>query len=280
MHYEQDRFTPFDDVRSDRPPVWERSKMTVCIAASCVFEHGTDRAAIILCTDRKTSGPLGSAETALKQRALAKNWYALTSGAEADIMALDALLKANFKGSDEIDETNVAVKITDALLKRKKQRANELVIGKFAIPYEEFLSIGKDKFPSDIFRDTMSQIMSIRLPEFIIAGFDEAKFPIICQTNASGTVSIRDDFAVVGEGEYVATAVLLQRAQSYGTLVTETLYNVFEAKKYAEKVPSVGDRTSICILAQMARRQLIPKDDNGYRLSIRFSDQRMWTQRI
>ena len=66
-----------------RPYPWERD-MTVCIAAACRDGSGPK---IVLCTDKKSSSSLGSAETARKAVKLAMNWWCLTAGTEADILA-------------------------------------------------------------------------------------------------------------------------------------------------------------------------------------------------
>jgi hypothetical protein len=54
---------------------WERRDVTVCIAAACLDKdqdknEGTYR--IVLCTDWRVSGVLGSADTKLKIRSLRK----------------------------------------------------------------------------------------------------------------------------------------------------------------------------------------------------------------
>jgi 20S proteasome alpha/beta subunit len=223
--------------------------VTVCLAAACLWEDDIDKQAIVLCTDLKMSGPLGSAETALKQRTLGKAWYALTSGSEPEIEALISTLADRFKEAEIIDESNISKIISDSLLSRKRQKSTELVMGKFAMSYDDFVQIGKDKLPPDIFRDAVFQIADLKLPEFIIAGFD-GNFSLICQTSSSANVSIREGFAVIGEGGYLATAALLQREQSSVSSIPETLYNVYEAKRYAEKVPSVGKRTRISVLSK------------------------------
>lgn len=173
--------------------------MTVCLAAACLWEaHDLDNQAIVLCTDLKMSGPLGSAEIALKQRVLVKGWHALTSGSEAEIEALLSTLADSFKEAAIIDDSNISKIVSDALLARKRQKSTEFIIGKFAMSYDDFINLGKDKLPPDIFRDAVSQIANLQLPEFIIAGFDD-NFTLICQTSSSATVSIREGFAVIGE---------------------------------------------------------------------------------
>jgi hypothetical protein len=83
--------------------------------------------------------------------------------------------------------------------------------------------------------------------DLIIAGFVDKSVEIY-QTDAKGNAWPVEDFAVIGEGAYLAEATLMRRAQSSMRTLDETLYNVFEAKKYAESVGSVGPATSLMVL--------------------------------
>lgn len=51
--------------------------MTVCIAAAC-RDLADNEYRVVMCTDWRVSGALGSAEIKLRQRRLGKNWYILT----------------------------------------------------------------------------------------------------------------------------------------------------------------------------------------------------------
>jgi hypothetical protein len=98
--------------------------MTVCIAAEC--EVNTDDPKIIMCTDTKLSGSLGSSETMLKTRALAPLWRCLTAGADADLLGLLRLLKNEFSaatgGERKIDETNALQMVRTSLLMRERPK--------------------------------------------------------------------------------------------------------------------------------------------------------------
>jgi len=67
---------------------------------------------------------------------------------------------------------------------------------------------------------------------------------MLLHIDGSGGVNIREDFAVAGEGGYLAQTALLHRQHSETTgSLEETMYCVFEAKKYAERVASVNSVT-------------------------------------
>lgn len=219
--------------------------MTVCIAAVCEENIAPK---IVICTDRKVGGALGSAETMLKTRWIGNGWKCLTSGTDNDILATLRLFKNHVNKEQIIDETNVLRIVRAALNERKFDKANELIQGKFAIPYSEFLAAGKARFPDDQFRAVMSEVELIEIEAvFIIVGFAD-RFPILIKTDRTCGAVIKEDHVVIGEGGYLAQAALLSREHHNIETLERTLYSVFEAKKFAEGVPSVGTTTAIYVL--------------------------------
>ena len=171
--------------------------MTVCIAAAC--ESIGDRKCIVLCTDTRMSGVLGSSEFKFKDYLLADHWTCLISGSEGDALALISLLTTTFRAT-EIDETNVVQLVRDVLAARKKEKIEELVRGKYGISYDKFLEIGKSHFPDAAFRETIFQIGEILIgASCIVAGFAETDFMLL-ETDQRGHVHVRGDFVAIGEG--------------------------------------------------------------------------------
>src|SRR5215469_18865531 len=98
----------------------------------------SDDRKIIICTDRKIGGALGSSETMLKSRSLgAASWRCLTAGTDSDILCAVRLLKNGFVATEHIDETNALSIVRDALAQRKNEKASELIQGKFGISYAD-----------------------------------------------------------------------------------------------------------------------------------------------
>jgi hypothetical protein len=88
-----------DDIPFERILPWERSKMTVCIAAVCRDRAG-DRPAIATCMDLKISSELGSAETAWKMNIVAKHrWVCLAAGPETEVIALRRQIDREFRNA-------------------------------------------------------------------------------------------------------------------------------------------------------------------------------------
>jgi hypothetical protein len=115
--------------------------------------------------------------------------------------------------------------------------------------HDDFLKFGKEKLPAEIFYDATLKIQQLRLDaELIIAGFIDGSVEIY-HTDSNGVARAASDFAVIGEGEYVAASALLRREQSDLSPLLTTLYNVYEAKKLSESVGSVGQRTHLSVLS-------------------------------
>ena len=123
----------------------------------------------------------------------------------------------------------VDVAVKAPLFERKRVLVEDYVKSRFALSYDDFLKFGKERFPSDMFTEGMRYIKSINLEvELIIAGFIE-KSAEIYQCESSGEAYPVEDFAVIGEGAYLAQATLMRRSQNYMKSPDETLYNVYEA---------------------------------------------------
>jgi hypothetical protein len=239
-------------------PEWERRDVTVCIAAGCLERVGDDEEPrIILCTDWRASSALGTAELKLKLRRMYKEWWCLTSGSETEIETIIPPLKNAFKEAQTIDETNICAIIRNALSARKKEKINEFIQGRYGISYDDFLHFGKDKFPSDIHREAFLSLSEIKLGcTFIFAGLTDRHSIVLIDTTDAGRVAIREDFVTIGEGAYLAQASLLQRKFNGVKDLPEALYMIYEAKKFAEEIGSVGPRTTLAIIGPDTRRDV------------------------
>jgi hypothetical protein len=237
------RKPPFGATREYRH--WGRKYMTICIAAAC--RDKANERLLVLCSDWLVSSSLGSAEKMLKHYYLAADWWALSAGAEYDILATVQHLRSGF-GGKTVDETNCAGIARAALNERKKEKINEFLQGRYALTYEEFYQTGIQKLPADIHREATMLLSQIEIEAtFLIAGHIQGDI-VIMETTENCRVLLRDDFACIGEGGYLAQASLLQRSLMETSSINRALYCVYEAKKAAEGVGSVGKRTSIALV--------------------------------
>jgi hypothetical protein len=228
-------------------PKWERRDMTVCVAAACVEDRQHYR--IVIGVDWLVSGALGSADKMIKIRDVGRGWSCLTAGNEGDINNTLPLIRGSIIQVEEVDETNIVHIVRSALNARKKEKIDEFIQGRYGISYDDFILFGKDKFPADVHREAILTFSEITLGcVFIVVGFQSGRFPILVETGEKCEVHIREDFATIGDGAYLAQSVMLQRKHMDIMELGRTIYTVYEAKKYAEGVSSVGTSTTIRVL--------------------------------
>jgi hypothetical protein len=156
-----------------------------------------------------------------------------------------------------LDDTNIVKLIRDALNDRKRALADEFTQGRYGMSYHDFLTHGKSQLPLDIFQRAILAIENLRIgADCIIAGFSDG-FPILVETDQQCRAHIRESFTAIGEGAYLAHASLMHRQHDELGLLGTSLYSVFEAKKWAERVRSVGDFTSISVLSSDGKFQRV-----------------------
>jgi 20S proteasome alpha/beta subunit len=224
--------------------------MTVCVAAGCLDTEKNYK--IVMCTDWRVSSPLGGAETKLKLRALPKGWYCLTAGTETEINRIVLKLRDELFATNETDDNSIDIAslVRNVLNKRKKEKIDEFIHGRYGISYDDFLSFGRDKFPADVHREAILTLSEIDIGcSLIVAGFAQQRFPRLVETTDRCGVLVREDFATVGEGAYLAQSVLLQRRHMDTRDLGQTIYVVYEAKRYAEEVASVGKQTTVAVIS-------------------------------
>ena len=107
--------------------------------------------------------------------------------------------------------------------------------------------------------------------DFIVAGFVHEQFPLLLLADQKGRISVRESFATVGEGEYPASSVLIHRAHDELNSLGDALYHVYEAKKYAERVRSVGKATSLMIVMPNNVTSLVTTEGRAF-LDRRFEE--------
>jgi 20S proteasome alpha/beta subunit len=242
----------------ERPFPWEID-MTVCIAAIC---NDNDEYKIVLCVDNKLSSDLGSTDKGRKLRTLPHKWRCLTAGTAPEITSLFRLYKSQFQDEDALTAENIDASMKAPCNRRKHDLAEEYCRTHFVTSHEDFMKFGKDRLPADLFHDAVQKIRNTDLEaQLIIAGFIESSAEIY-YTDRWGKARPADDFAVIGQGELLAEAILLRREQHKWSSLEQTLYNVYEAKKYSEGVGTVGKTTDLAVLTSAGMRRTSVDIDN------------------
>ena len=216
--------------------------MTICIAAVARDESGDP--IILSCADRLASSPLGSAETAMKIHPMACGWDIMGAGSEPDIIALVELIRSKFRGTDthdkNFDEDVALKKVRAALLERKHQKADDIITSRYGISYDELRKTGAKEFPPDIFREAMWEVRDCPVDaDLIVYGFTGYGQATIIESSG-GKAHISEPFAIIGSGAYLAQSVMMHRAYAELMEIDKAAYVIWEAKKYAEGVRSVG----------------------------------------
>ena len=172
-------------------------------------------------------------------------------------MALVALYQWEFAIAENLLPQNIDATIKRPLFARKKQLAEEYIRARFAISHDEFLKSGKERLPADQFNNASHHIDALDLKaELIITGF-VGPAPEIYYTDGRCRARATEDYAVIGEGCYLAEASLLRREQVQARSLEATLYNVWEAKKYSEAVASVGKSTTLVVLSADGKMRFV-----------------------
>lgn len=171
----------------------------------------------------------------------------LIAGCDTEMVAFLVHLSKELSDIAVTDEVTVPVAVRKAITAMKNEKADELLQGRWGMSFSEFRS-NRSQIPEDHYRRDMEVVASTRLNgECILVGFDGNGFPLLVQINSDWSVQIQDDFAVVGEGALLAQSVLMHRQHSSVSPLSEALYCVYEAKKYAERVVSVGKYTHLSV---------------------------------
>ena len=230
----------------------ETQDVTICIAAMCNDGH-PDGKCLICCTDWRATSELGTTDMFHKQAPLFHGFVCLLAGDTSEATLVSRLMKAKFMAANSVDETNVVDLVKQSLYARRAQRRNALAQQRFGIDHDEILKIGKDKLPPEHLSRYLDMAATIRLEsEFVVAGMTQND-DFILETTSACDVVMPSNFGCAGEGEFLARSSLLHREIDHLTPVDTALYYVFEAKKAAERVKSVGTTTLLTLLYKDGR---------------------------
>lgn len=221
--------------------------MTLCIAAVARdVDHGP---CIVSCFDKRGETDITSSQTEMKFRYLGGHWFALFAGDIFQANELLDLYKAHLKDkhfskNELVDELR---KPADLL---REKLVDRLVRSKFSLSYREFLTLGS-QFPRDIYRDTCHEISELTLDcELIIFGFVE-KGAVLFVVSDDCSVGTDDwlGFAAIGSGAHLAEDWLHFREQQKLMLLQRTMYHLYEAKKFGDRAPGVGEQTELVVVS-------------------------------
>jgi len=233
--------------------------LTLCIAAACQDHKGRDR--IVIGTDWMVTGEIAAgADIQDKLYWVNDDIAVLVSGTVTRAVELRDAYRielANMKDKGEkLSFRNIRkfMKAGPRLL--KKDIANEVVAHATGLEYDEFRKAIKDSsIPPSVATGVFRAIDGKDLEcEVIVVAFVD-KDPYIFQVERSGHVEERDNFALIGEGTYVAEAMLYFRKHQSSDPAAAAVYHVWEALYMASRrVGTVSKTHSIDILVPPGER--------------------------
>jgi hypothetical protein len=254
--------------------VWpRRSKVTVCIAASCFGER--EEPQIVLCHDWLGSIPAaGSIDTIDKQRFLGNNWMGLMAGDVARADELTGTLEGRLPA--KVTSNQAIAIVRKAVFDYRKMLLDQSLLGSCGITFDRFIDDGQKIYPESVFKEIQRDIVEVRLGiEFIVTGFvterehekDEDYLTHcliqVCERERGVIeVTMEDSFACIGEGASAAQTFMMFRDHDRFDDLMKTVYQVFEAKTMAELNPSVGTSTSVYL--QRPGKALAYMDGKGF----------------
>lgn len=233
--------------------------MTLCIAAACQDEKGRDR--VVIGTDWMATGEIAAgADIQDKLYWVNDDIAVLVSGVVTRAIELrDAYrfeLESMKAKKEKLNHRSIRrfIKAGPRLL--KKDIAEEVVSFATGLSYAEFRrAIKTGEMTREVANGVFQAIEAKDLEcEVIIVAFVD-KIPFIFQVERSGHVEERDNFALVGEGTYVAEAMLYFRKHESSDPAAMALYNVWEALYMAaRRVGTVSKTHSIDMLIPPGER--------------------------
>jgi 20S proteasome alpha/beta subunit len=233
--------------------------LTLCIAAACEDHKGRDR--VVIGTDWMGTGEIAAgADIQDKLYWVNDDIAVLVSGTVTRAVELRdsyrlELAKMKDK-SEKLSYRNIRRFMKAGPKSLKKDIADEVVTFATGLDYEEFRKAVKDgQIPTTVATGVFRAIEAKDLEcEVIVVAFVD-KDPYIFQVERSGHVEERDNFALIGEGTYVAEAMLYFRKHQSSDPVAIAVYHVWEALFMASKrVGTVSKTHSIDILVPPGER--------------------------
>lgn len=233
--------------------------MTLCIAAACQDEKGRDR--VVIGTDWMATGEIAAgADIQDKLYWVNDDIAVLVSGVVTRAIELRDAYRSELESmkakKEKLNYRNIRRFIKSGPRLLKKEIAEEVVVFATGLSYPEFRkAIKTGEMTRDVATGVFRGIEAKDLEcEVIIIAFVD-KIPFIFQVERSGHVEERDNFALIGEGTYVAEAMLYFRKHESSDPAAMALYNVWEALYMAaRRVGTVSKTHSIDMLIPPGER--------------------------
>jgi hypothetical protein len=234
--------------------------MTLCIAAAA---SGNEERYVVCCVDRRIEDSVSGSDTGYKVKKLPNGWGALLAGEIARAEELLTIYASELDNDDESPREYLE-KLRRPAYQLKSRMIAEYTQSNFGLSYQDFLKLGSESMlPREVFAEAIYSIQRIEIPCELILFKAEGSGSRIFTVDGSCGVSKHPAFATIGSGSVVANVWLHFRQQRATVSLAETLYNVFEAKKFAENAPGVGSATKVLCISSSDRLAILT-DEAAY----------------
>jgi len=224
--------------------------MTICIAAIC--ESGRSLVALADKMITYSAPPYHQFEHPKpKIHELTKNTIFMTSGSALLPSVYIRLIQTMLSQQTNIGSIRDIAEIAKEAYKFLRTNIiTDRILGKYGITWGEFKNVINERGLGDLYYKILGEIEDFRVElEAIIAGIDSSGVHIFLIENP-GELSSFDDigYTAIGSGEYHAIRSFIENDYSIDFPLEKALYVIYEAKKYAECAPGVGESTDIVVI--------------------------------
>ena len=218
--------------------------MTVCIAAHA---RVVSRECIVCCFDARVETETAGSETGFKLRPLPNGWGALFAGGVPEADDLIDRYRQHLKGS--VTEGNTLLDwLRVPAWQYKQLLVDQYLHSTYGISRQEFYSEDRGHLGDTVADQTLYAIASIKSAcELIIFRITDEGSEIY-QVSDELDVTVERDFCSIGSGATNADSWLHFREQNALMRRDDTIYTLYEAKKFSEISPSVGKKTYIDVI--------------------------------
>ena len=256
---------PSKPITDPRQLPW-RQRMTLCISAACIDDKGNR--CIVIGSDFKAEiGEFTGAEIQNKLYWLWENsWPVLVAGTASDAHDMIATFRNSFNRKG-ITDSNARDRITEALLAHKTKFTEEYVRAATNLSFEQFQN-DKDKIDAAVWSRVWGNIGKIKADcKLILCSFSKG-VPLMFEVNgdfsampAERLVVPEENFLTIGTGSVIANSMLCFREQNEDLPLNHTVYNVFEAMRFAHQAsaPGVGKGHAFSCLSTSSNGRIVAK---------------------
>ncbi|HZL69586.1 MAG TPA: hypothetical protein VFC29_19900 [Candidatus Limnocylindrales bacterium] len=222
--------------------------MTLCVAAQCV---DGEKNKVVFASDFSVETEISSAEIESKLGFVGDEDYpVLYAGSSSRARELGNVLNDILMARGEEESGLMSDYCKQAVKQQKAKLADEYVGALLGMSFESLLR-QRDRFPEELYRDTLNEIARMSLGcDLVLIAFSSGQSQLIringTGVNVGGT-ELCFNFAAIGSGFYLAEASLFQREHSSDDSLEDTIYQVYEAMVLGAKAPGVGEDFHISI---------------------------------